>query len=147
MKFDSKIYTKSNTAIRLGIDNEVKKYSPEWKALVVLHDEIVRPIYNALVNGFNNRNLSISSGYRCPELNAKIGGAKTSQHTKGEAVDLEVIGYDNFDLFDWVSKNLNYDQVILEYHKKGDLNSGWIHISCKPVTAQNRKQKLQIGRK
>ena len=146
VEFDEKIYTKSNTAIRLGIDNEVKRNSNEWKALFNLHDEIVLPIYNGLVNGFNKRNLFISSGYRCPELNAKIGGAKTSQHTKGEAVDLEVIGFNNYDLFQWIKKYLDYDQLISEYYKEGVMNSGWIHVSYKSKR-ENRKQSFEIGRK
>jgi len=69
----------------------------------------------------------ISSGYRSKELNAAIGGSVTSQHSIGEAADFEVPGLDNKKLADWIKDNLKFDQLILEFYKDGDPNSGWVH--------------------
>ena len=55
-----------------------------------------------------------NSGYRCPELNTAVGGSATSQHCKGEAVDIEVPGVSNYDLAKWIEQNLEFDQLILE---------------------------------
>lgn len=64
----------------------------------------------------------ITSGYRCPALNAAVGGAATSQHAKAEAADFIVPGRDLDDVFEWIQKAIiPFDQVILE--------PGWIHVS------------------
>ncbi len=64
----------------------------------------------------------VTSGYRCPALNAAVGGVETSQHAKAEAADFIVPGRELQDVFDWIrTSTLNFGQVILE--------PGWIHIS------------------
>ena len=73
----------------------------------------------------------INSGYRCPDLNKAVGGASTSQHCLGQAADIEVAGVPNGDLAAWVVANLDFDQVILECYRKGQPNSGWVHVSYK----------------
>ena len=89
--------------------------------------------------------ITINSSYRCPALNKAVGGSTTSQHVNGEAVDFEINGISNKVVADWVSENLEFDQVILEFYSEGELNSGWVHASIKR-NGQNRKQKL-IARK
>jgi putative chitinase len=89
--------------------------------------------------------VQINSSYRSPALNKAVGGSATSQHVNGEAVDFEVPGISNKIVADWVSENLEFDQVILEFYVEGDLNSGWVHASLKRSGA-NRRQKL-IARK
>jgi len=69
-----------------------------------------------------------SSGFRCEELNDRIGGSRTSQHCKGEAVDIELPGVSNLELARWCQDNLNFDQLILECWD-GRPDSGWVHIS------------------
>jgi hypothetical protein len=86
--------------------------------------------------------LIITSGYRSPELCLKIGSTTTSQHTKGQASDFEIGGIANKDLSDWIHQNLDYDQLILEFWKPEDANSGWVHCSYKGE-GQNRKQYLR----
>ena len=84
--------------------------------------------------------VSISSGYRSAELCEAIGSPSTSQHTKGQAADFELFGIHNKEVSDWIVKNLDYDQCILEFWTPNDPNSGWIH--CSYNDAGNRKQYL-----
>ena len=69
------------------------------------------------------------SGYRSLEVNRQIGSKDTSQHILGEAVDFEIKGLDNYDVACWIRDNLDFDQLILEYHVPGDPSSGWVHVS------------------
>ena len=71
--------------------------------------------------------VKVTSGYRSPELCLAINSSVNSQHAKAEAADFEVIGTDNAELADWINKTRDYDQLILEYYKVGEPNSGWIH--------------------
>ena len=85
----------------------------------------------------------ISSGYRSPTLNIKVGGAYASQHTLGEAADI-VPPYNQRqtphslkEWFDWLKDNTDFDQLILEHDSKG---SYWIHVSCRRNRRANRHQ-------
>ena len=71
----------------------------------------------------------VHSGYRCPELNAAIGGSPTSQHQKGEAADFHVSGVANMDTWRWIWKEsgLHFGQLIAEGHAAG--KPTWIHLS------------------
>ena len=71
----------------------------------------------------------ISSGFRSAELCISIGSKPTSQHAEGKAADLEIPGVDNMELAMWIRNNLNFDQLILEFYKDGEPNSGWVHVS------------------
>lgn len=88
---------------------------------------------------------TVNSGYRGPTLNALVGGVSTSQHCKGQAADIEIPGLSNKELFQWISQNLDFDQVILEYatNIEKDPNSGWVHVSYNE--GNNRHQILIIG--
>ena len=85
--------------------------------------------------------MTISSGYRSPELCTAIGSKITSQHAKGEAADFEIFGVSNKELADYINENLDYDQLILEYWKESDPNSGWVH--CSYSEGNNRNQYLK----
>ena len=65
----------------------------------------------------------------------------TSQHAKGEAADFEIFGISNKELADWIHYKINYDQLILEYWKEEDPNSGWVH--CSYSEGNNRRQYLK----
>ena len=126
--------TKSQTAERKGIDNTP---SPTHQDnLKSLCEMILQPVRDHF-----NRVVSVSSGYRSPELCTAIGSKITSQHAKGQAADFEIYGLSNKELSDWVNENLDYDQLILEYWKKEDPNSGWVH--CSFNLEGNRKQYLK----
>jgi hypothetical protein len=73
-----------------------------------------------------------------------IGSSVNSQHAKGEAADFEIFGVPNNELAKWIASNCEFDQLILEYYKEGEPNSGWIHCSYK--SEDNRKQILKAYR-
>lgn len=65
-------------------------------------------------------------------------------HPRGQAVDIEIPGIPNDDLFNWVDQNIpEYDQLIREFPKAGDPYSGWVHVSFNE--GNNRRQKFTIG--
>jgi len=127
--------TKSESATRFGISNEPTEEA--LSNLQKLATHILQPIRDHF-----GKPLIITSGYRSPELCLKIGSTTTSQHTKGQASDFEIGGIANKDLSDWIHQNLDYDQLILEFWKPEDANSGWVHCSYKGE-GQNRKQYLR----
>ena len=126
--------TKSQTAERKGIDNTPSPEHQENLKLLCTH--ILQPVRDHF-----ERVVSVSSGYRSPELCTAIGSKITSQHAKGQAADFEIYGLSNQELSIWINENLEYDQLILEYWKKEDPSSGWVH--CSFDDRVNRKQYLK----
>ena len=126
--------TKSQTAERKGIDNTPStEHQDNLKSLCEMILQPIRDHFGQVV--------SVSSGYRSPELCVAIGSSTKSQHASGCAADFEIFGVSNKELADWIDENLDYDQLILEYWKESDPNSGWIH--CSFNTQGNRKQYLR----
>ena len=126
--------TKSQTAERKGIDNTPSaEHQENLKRLCESILQRIRDHFGEVV--------SVSSGYRSPELCVAIGSSTKSQHARGEAADFEIFGVSNKELADWINENLTYDQLILEYWKESDPNSGWIH--CSFTLNGNRKQYLR----
>ena len=126
--------TKSQTATRKGIDNTP---SPEHQEnLKRLSENVLQPVRDHF-----SKVVTISSGYRSPELCTAIGSKITSQHAKGQAADFEIFGVSNKALADYIDSELHYDQLILEYWYESDPNSGWVH--CSFSEGQNRKQYLR----
>jgi uncharacterized protein YcbK (DUF882 family) len=119
----------SPTAIKKGINNSMGLIAID-KAMQ-LCENVFEPIRKHL-----NAPIKISSGFRCEQLNKLIGGASGSQHTKGEAFDLELT---NRKLFDWILKNVEFDQAIYEFGN--DAHANWFHISYRK--GNNRKQALR----
>ena len=70
-----------------------------------------------------------------------IGSKKTSQHANGQAVDLEIFGVPNIKTAYWLSNNVDFDQLILEFYNKDDPAGGWVHCSYNEK-GSNRKQVL-----
>jgi hypothetical protein len=84
--------------------------------------------------------IHISSGYRCKALNRLIGGASNSEHTLGQAVDLDVEGVegvDNKKLFMFIKDNLPFNQLIYEFGD--DKNPAWVHVSFSPDGKQRKE--------
>ena len=123
--------TKSSTADRLGISNEPG--IEEIVNLTVLTQHVLQPVREHF--GV----ITVNSGYRSPALNSKVGGSKTSQHCFGEAADFEQLGTPNGEVATWISKELDFDQLILEFYTKGKPNSGWVHCSFKKDGSNRRK--------
>jgi len=132
--FSLKELTASQTAERKGIDNTPSAEHQE--NLKSLCTNVLQPIRDHF-----SRVVTISSGYRSPELCVAIGSKTTSQHAKGEAADFEIFGVSNKELADWIHYNTQYDQLILEYWKESDPNSGWVH--CSYSQGKNRRQYLR----
>ena len=126
--------TKSQTAERKGIDNTPStEHQENLKSLCTYVLQPIRDHYSRVV--------SVSSGFRSQALCEAIGSKSTSQHAKGEAADFEIFGISNKELADWIHFNVNYDQLILEYWKESDPNSGWVH--CSYTEGNNRRQYLK----
>lgn len=85
-----------------------------------------------------NRPIEISSGFRSVQVNKIIGGSKTSQHTKGEAMDLQI----SSNGFNFIKDKLEFDQLIWEFGN--DENPSWVHVS---YSSKNRKQVLKATKK
>jgi hypothetical protein len=130
-------FEKSMTAVRKGIEN--KAGSGEIKNLTDLCYGVLEPVRAKF-----DKPITITSGFRSEELCEAIGSKKTSQHTKGEAVDFEIAGVSNLAVALWLINNTDFDQCILEYYT-GEANSGWIHCSFKE--GSNRKQILTFDGK
>ncbi len=124
--------TKSETAVRHGINNTPDKKSQQ--NLEKLVDVILDPLREAY-----GKPIVVTSGYRCEKLNRVLGGAKTSQHVPGEAVDIRSVSdtkEENKKIFDLIIElDLPFDQLINEY------DYDWIHVS---YSIKNRKQVLNI---
>ena len=130
--FSMKELTQSQTAIKNGIPNIPK--DPQVVAnLTLLCEKVLEPLREGM-----KCPIRISSGYRSPELNKLIGGAKASQHNIGEAVDID-LDEKNAELFSYIVNNLDFDQIIWEFGD--DKNPDWVHVSYK--AAGNRKQLLK----
>lgn len=123
--------TRSNTAKRLGIDNEPTKKDLENLQRIVTN--LLQPLRNHLGP------IRISSGYRSKELNRAIGGSNKSQHSKGEALDIQFWKEGqmcNKEVYDWIIDNaVEFDQMINEF------DFAWIHISLKK--SKNRREVLE----
>ena len=129
---------KSQTAEREGINNNPSEAQIE--ALQRLCENILQP-----VRDHYGKVVSVSSGYRSPELCVKIGSSVNSQHASGHAADFEIYGVSNADLCKYIAENLEFDQLILEFHNIDEPNSGWIHCSYR-ADGENRKQILRAYR-
>ena len=109
--FTLKELTKSDTATRLGLDNPPDDEALE--NLKTLCEMVLQPVREHF-----GKSVTVNSGYRSPESNAAVGGSKTSDHCKGQAADIEIVGVANADLAQWIMDNLDYTQLILEFTPK-----------------------------
>lgn len=126
--FDSNEFIYSVTAQANRINN-----APSIEVmnnLKALCENVLQPLRDYL-----NSPVKITSGYRCKELNTKVGGKSNSQHLTGNAADL-ITPYKNLkDVFNYIKNNLVYDQLLYEYNSIGDI---WVHVSY----VRNRMQAI-----
>lgn len=129
---------RSESAKRNGISN-----MPTLEHIVNLK-ELAENIFEPIRANFRCPIL-ISSGYRSKELNAKIGGANTSQHSLGQAIDIDMdgttYGVTNAEIFHFIKDKLPFDQLIWEFGTNE--NPDWVHCS---YSDRNRKQVLKAIR-
>ena len=122
----------SNTAIRRDINNDPNEEQLENMKLIA--DEVFEPL-RVWVGG----PIKINSFFRSPELNTAIGGSATSQHCKGQAMDIDdTFGKaTNAEMYHWIKENLDFDQMIWEFGD--DDNPNWVHVSyVSPEKNRNR---------
>ena len=130
--------TRSEVGERLRIDNTFAGVA-EARAAVHLCRRVLQPLRDKFGR------FSPNSVYRSQALERALkkmpkSWLSTSQHALGEACDVEIPGLETLELARWVSKNLEFDQVICEcYDPAKGPNSGWVHISLRPPGgAKNR---------
>ena len=124
---------KSHEAVRKGLDNAPSQ--EVISSLQELSNMVLQPVRDHF-----DKSVTVNSGYRSPEVNAAVGGSKTSDHCKGQAADIEIAGIPNAELAEWIRDNLAFTQVILEFYTQGIPDSGWVHVSYDP--ANLKKQSL-----
>jgi hypothetical protein len=111
-------FTRSDTAVRRGIDNTPSPTIAARLTATATHMERVR--------GLLGHPIKVNSGYRSHTLNAAVGGAATSAHTQGYAVDFVCpdFGTPTDIVRALADSNVPYDKVINE--------GSWVHISFDP---------------
>jgi hypothetical protein len=119
--------TKTNT----GLPNALPKHLEG--NLRALAENVLQPARDALGA------IEVTSCYRSPEVNKRVGGAKTSQHVQAQAADLKYSGGNDV-LLEWLLENVEYDQIINE-HPDANGVPAWVHVSYSE--GKNRKQKLK----
>lgn len=122
---------KSETALRLHMDNTPP---PEViENLRTLCEHVLQPLRTAY-----GRGIKVNSGYRAPDVNAAVGGSKTSDHCRGQAADIEIPGVPNYDLALYISQYFYFTQLILEFYTPGVPDSGWVHVSYDPANLKRQ---------
>jgi len=133
--------TRSETAKRKGISN--MPTDAHLENFKLLAEKVFEPIRKHF-----GKPIHISSGYRSAALNKAVGGASSSQHCSGEAIDIDMDGngngITNKMVFDYIKENLEFDQLIWEFGT--DANPDWVHVSYES-TGKQRKQILKAVRK
>jgi len=121
--------TFSATAQRLGIKNEPT--IDHLKAMITVAEKCFEPLRE-----WYGKPLRINSFYRGKDLNKAVKGSATSQHCKGEAIDIDAGSVaENKKIHDWIKNNLEFTQLINEY------NYSWVHVS---YDAKNLKKQCLV---
>ena len=117
--------TLSPTAIRFGIENIPTE--SQLFSMRIVGENCFEPLRK-----WYGKPIKIGSFFRCTLLNEKVGGALNSQHSKGEAIDMNAGSKEeNKKIFDWCKANLVFDQLINEY------DFTWVHISFRQGANRN----------
>jgi hypothetical protein len=129
---------RSESAKRNGISNTPTKEHLDNLTSIALN--VFQPIRDHFLVPIH-----ISSGYRSLALNKAVGGSNTSQHSKGQALDIDMDGtkITNKQIFDFIKDNIEFDQLIWEFGT--DKNPDWVHVSY--AKGKNRKQILKAVRR
>ena len=128
--------TKSNTAIRRGIDNNPTKL--HIANLTYLAEKVFQPIREHF-----GHPIFVSSGYRSKDLNEAIGGSQKSFHSHGMALDLDMDGKStitNTDIFNFIKDNLPYTELIWEFGTED--KPDWVHVAIAKGREQEKKAKI-----
>ena len=133
--------TFSETAARKGIDNTPPQEVLDNLLITAWSMENVREL-------LDSNPIHISSGYRSLELNTLLGSKPTSAHIRGLAVDFTCEKFGSpHDIVDTIFRSdILYDQIILEYFKPDNPNSGWVHLAFPENGKSARKKALIINK-
>lgn len=107
------------------------------KNLQALVDNVLQPVrdkFGAVI---------VNSGFRSVAVNKAVGGSGTSDHCKGMAADIEIIGMPNRKLAEWIRDNMDFTQLILEF-PGAEPNAGWVHVS---YDASNVKKQVLTAKR
>jgi len=115
---------RSHTATINKITNKPSQAEIDW--LMYLCIKILEPLREHM-----KRPIQISSGYRCPRLNALVGGASMSQHMYGQAADIRILSKEDGDkIFNYLKTNPYVHKAL--YERSKSTGSRWIHVSVSP---------------
>ena len=130
--------THSNTALRRNLDN-----TPNDEQLKCM-EEVAENLFEPLREWVGGP-IKVNSFFRGKPVNTAIGGSRTSQHMKGQAIDIDdTFGYKtNAEMYRYIKDNLDFDQMIWEFGD--DENPNWVHISW--VSHRPNRKKLTIAYK
>lgn len=117
--------TKSDTALRLGLENEPDEQ--QLAALTTLCEKVLQP-----VRDYYGMGVKVNSALRTLPVNRAIGSGDNSHHVRGMAADIEIPGIPNAELAEWIAEHLEFTQLILEFYTPGVPDSGWVHVSYVP---------------
>lgn len=135
--FSIKALTVSDTATRKGYTEQFTPPAAVVSNLTELYTNLLQPLVDYLPGELN-----VTCAYRCPRVNADVGGKPASQHLTGHAADVEyrIEGYERNDLLVQAVKDLglDFDQCIMENGK-----NGWVHLSYNK--GKNRNQFLSLN--
>ena len=109
------------------------------KATIRNMQHIAQTVFEPLRYHLGDKPIKITSFFRSVAVNKSIGGAATSQHVTGQAMDLKGIHCTNADIFNYIAENLPFDQLIWEHGTNAE--PAWVHVSLK--LSGNRYQKLK----
>ena len=130
--------THSATALRRNLDN-----TPNDEQLKCM-EEVAENLFEPLRKWVGGP-IKVNSFFRGKPVNTAIGGSRTSQHMKGQAIDIDdTFGYKtNAEMYHYIKDNLDFDQMIWEFGN--DKNPSWVHISW--VSHRPNRKKLTIAYK
>lgn len=123
---------RSESAKRAGIENvPTPEHIENMKVLAQLVFQPIRDHFKVPIH--------ISSGYRSKALNKAIGGSQTSQHSSGQAIDIDMDNttVSNREIFHFIKDHLEFDQLIWEFGTSA--NPDWVHVSYNPKAKQRRQ--------
>jgi len=139
MKISKYISYKESVTSQTAIRHNVKNIPSDKE---ILNMQIVGLRVFDKVREHFGKPIKVSSFFRSVELNNLVKGSKSSQHTKGQAIDMiGTNGLTNSEIFNYIKDNLDFDKLIWEYANKK--NPAWVHVSYR-IDAKNRKQILFV---
>lgn len=124
----------SQTAVRFRYNEQFTPSEAIVRNLIALCENVLEPLRMIL-----KRPVRVSSGYRCPRVNSKIGGATNSQHMQGQAADIQALNMNVEDLFILIkNSDIPFDQVIQEF-------DNWVHVSFAPGNRREALRAIKLG--